>query len=115
MQSQRTTADRHSDYCELVLFHSVLGLRPGVLQWAKRLQDEGHIVHTPDLYDGKVFEDFEAGLQEMEARGGIGALIERSYEAVAELPTDVVYAGFSNGGGSAELLTLTRPGALGAI
>lgn len=115
MLSSATTADRRSDGREIVLFHSVLGLRSGVLQWAERFRAAGHTVHTPDLYDGQVFDDLESGLREMEARGGIEALIERSYSAVAELPADVVYAGFSNGGGSAELLALTRAGALGAI
>lgn len=115
MQSEADTSGQGSEGCEIVLFHSVLGLRPGVLQWAERLRAAGHKVHTPDLYDGQVFDDFEAGLREMEARGGIEALIERSYAAVAELPADMVYAGFSNGGGSAELLALTRQGALGAI
>jgi dienelactone hydrolase len=100
---------------EVVLFHSVLGLRPGVLQWAERLREAGHTVHTPDLHGGAVCDDYDAGLRHMEALGGIGALIERTHAAVADLPGDVVYAGFSNGGGSAELLALTRPGARGAI
>lgn len=100
---------------ELVLFHSALGLRPAVLEWADRLRAAGYIVHTPDLYGGPVFDTVEEGLQAMEALGGIEGLIERSHAAVADLPDDLVYAGFSNGGGSAELLALTRPGARGAI
>jgi dienelactone hydrolase len=100
---------------EIVLFHSALGLRPAVLEWADRLRAAGHTVHTPDLYDGEVFDTVEDGLRKMEALGGIGAIMERTHAAVAHLPADVVYAGFSNGGGSAELLALTRPGARGAI
>jgi dienelactone hydrolase len=101
--------------CEVVLFHSALGLRPGVLAWADRLREEGHVVHTPDLYDGEVFEDMDRAFGKIESIGGIPALMERSHSAVAELPADLVYAGFSNGGGSAELLALTRPGARGAV
>jgi dienelactone hydrolase len=101
--------------CEVVLFHSVLGLRPGVLAWADRLRGAGHRVHTPDLYGGEVFDEMESGFRKVEEIGGIEALIERTQAAVAELPGDVVYAGFSNGGGSAQLLALTRPGARGAI
>jgi len=40
---------------EIVLFHSAYGLRPGVLQWAEGLRHIGYTVHTPDLYDGEVF------------------------------------------------------------
>jgi dienelactone hydrolase len=101
--------------CEVVLFHSALGLRPAVLAWADRLRAEGHVVHTPDLYDGEVFEEMEPAFAKIEAIGGIPALMERSHAAVAGLPADLVYAGFSNGGGSAELLALTRPGARGAV
>jgi len=39
----------------------------------------------------------------------------RSHAAVADLPSDLVYAGFSNGAASAELLAVTRPGARGAV
>lgn len=100
---------------EVVLFHSVLGLRPAVRRWAERLRAEGHTVHTPDLYDGRVFEDYDEGMRALESLGGIEWLIERSQAAVADLPNEVVYAGFSNGGGSAQLLALTRPGALGVV
>lgn len=115
MQSGTTASARREDAREIVLFHSVLGLRPGVLRWAERLRAEGHVVHTPDLYDGEVFDDYEAGFAKLEAIGGIGVIMARTHAAVAHLPEDVVYAGFSNGGGSAELLALTRPGARGAV
>ena len=38
---------------EVVLFHSVLGLRPVVRAAADRLGAAGHAVHTPDYYDGE--------------------------------------------------------------
>ncbi|MGW0732124.1 dienelactone hydrolase family protein [Streptomyces sp. NPDC002851] len=100
---------------EIVLFHSVLGLRPGVTDAAERLRSAGHLVHTPDLYDGKVFDDYTTALEWVESIGGIPELISRTQAAVAELPEAVVYAGFSNGGASAELLAATRPGARGAV
>ena len=46
---------------EVVLFHSVLGLRPGVIAAGDRLRVAGHKVHTPDLYDGEVFDDLDDG------------------------------------------------------
>lgn len=100
---------------DIILFHSALGLRPGVHRFADRLRRAGHKVHTPDLYDGESFDDIAAGLRKLEAIGGIPALMERTHAAVSDLPDEVVYAGFSNGAGSAELLAGTRPGALGAI
>ncbi len=65
--------------------------------------------------DGAVFDDIPAGLRHMEDIGGIVALVARTQAAVADLPPDLVYAGFSNGAASAELLAATRPGARGAI
>jgi dienelactone hydrolase len=109
-----TPASRE-ERCEIVLFHSVLGLRPAVLEWAERLRGAGHRVHTPDLYDGAVFDDYEAAGRHLESLGGIPALMARTRAAVAHLPAELVYVGFSNGGGCAELLALTRPRARGAI
>ena len=108
-------AGRPAGRCEIVLFHSVLGPRPGVHAWAERLRAAGHRVHVPDLYGGPVFDDLEAGMRHVESIGGIPTLVARSQEAVAALPTDLVYAGFSNGAASAELLAATRPGARAAI
>jgi dienelactone hydrolase len=100
---------------EIVLFHSVLGLRPGVTDAAERLRSAGHVVHTPDFYEGKVFDNYPAAFQWLESIGGIPELISRTQSAVADLPKDVVFAGFSNGGVSAELLAATRPGARAAV
>jgi len=99
---------------EIVLFHSALGLRPGVVAFADRLRALGHTVHTPDLFDGEVFTDLEAGARKRDSLG-IPALIERAHAAVARLPPPLVLAGFSMGSAAAEVVAATRPGALGAI
>jgi dienelactone hydrolase len=99
---------------EIVLFHSALGLRPAVVDWAGRLREVGHIVHVPDLYDGEVFDDGLAAAEKIQ-RLGFDEVLNRSRRAVADLPSELVYAGFSNGGACAELLAATRPGARGAI
>ena len=101
--------------CEIVLFHSALGLRPAVKRWAAWLREAGHTVHTPDLYEGAVFDELADGLRHVEAIGGIPTLVARSQAAVAQLPGALVYAGFSNGAASAELLAATRPGARGVV
>ncbi|AHI01976.1 dienelactone hydrolase family protein [Kutzneria viridogrisea] len=99
---------------DIVLFHSILGLRPGVLAAADRFRTAGHTVHTPDLYEGAVFEDYRLAERKFEQLG-VEGLLRRTEESVADLPEDLVYAGFSNGGASAAHLAATRPGALGAL
>jgi dienelactone hydrolase len=37
---------------EVLLFHHIQGLTPGVVALADRLRAAGHTVHTPDLYGG---------------------------------------------------------------
>lgn len=115
MANKLLSGDRLPKSQGIVLFHSLLGLRPGVLQSATRLRDAGHTVHTPDLYDGEVFDDNESAARKIRSFGGFDELLTRSRAAVSHLPGELVYAGFSNGGACAELQAATRPGARGAI
>jgi dienelactone hydrolase len=98
---------------EVVMFHSVLGLRPGVLGAADRLRAAGHTVHTPDLFEGEVFGDLDDGMRKEETLG-FREIARRTGEAVAGLPAGVVFAGFSMGVAYAQRLTASRPG-LGAV
>jgi dienelactone hydrolase len=100
---------------EVVLLHSVLGLRPGVLSWAEWLRAEGHSVHVPDLYGGEVFDSYQEGDAFVQNFGGYPELLRRTANAVQHLPSDLVYAGFSNGAGGAAYLAATRPGARAAL
>ena len=99
---------------EVVLFHSVLGLRPGVIAAADRLRAAGHAVHAPDLYDGEVFDDLDDGMHKEDALG-YQEIARRAREAVAGLPEGLVLAGFSLGAVHAEVLAASRSGALGAV
>ncbi|CAA9505993.1 MAG: hypothetical protein AVDCRST_MAG69-2207 [uncultured Solirubrobacteraceae bacterium] len=99
---------------EIVVFHSAYGLRPSVLDFAETLRGDAHTVHTPDLYDGAVFDTLEEAVAERD-EVGIGGLIERASAAVKGLPAELAYAGFSMGCGPAQLLAQTRPGARGAF
>jgi dienelactone hydrolase len=96
---------------EIVLFHSALGLRPGVRWFADRLRTGGHTVHTPDLYGGEVFDSLEDGLAKRDALG-MDEVIRRG--AVAAPPAQF-YAGFSLGAAPAQMLAQTRPGTSGAL
>jgi dienelactone hydrolase len=100
---------------EIVLFHSVLGVRQGVDDAVQRFWDAGHTVHVVDLYDGRSFDDYTEAGAYVESFGGPAALLGRTATAIEKLPSDVVYAGFSNGGGSALFAAGTRPGARGVL
>jgi dienelactone hydrolase len=82
--------------------------------FAESLREAGHAVHVPDLYEGRVFENLEEGAAH--AQGiGFGTLVERGRAAAAELPAELVYAGFSLGVLPAQHLAQTRAGAKGAL
>ena len=99
---------------EIVLFHSALGVRPGVTAAADRLRAAGHMVHVPDYYDGEVFDDLNEGLRKCDALG-YAEIARRAREAVSDLPAELVFAGFSLGTVPAELLAAGRAGAIGAV
>jgi dienelactone hydrolase len=98
----------------VVLFHSIYGRRPAVLEAADRFRSAGHAVATPDLYGGTVFGDL-AEARRFRDRLGEGTLTRRARAAVAELPADLIYSGFSMGGGLAAELLMGRPGAGAAL
>ena len=100
---------------EVVVFHHALGLTDPVRLFADALRAAGHTVHTPDLYDGRAFDMIEDGMAHSEELGGPMAIVERARAAVASLPSETVYVGFSLGVLSAQALTQTRLGARGAV
>jgi len=92
----------------IALFHSVLGVRPGVIDAAERLRAAGHEVEVVDQFDGRVFDDYEEASAHTEAIG-YPVLMERALAAVDGLADGFVAAGFSNGGGVAEYVATQRP------
>jgi dienelactone hydrolase len=99
---------------DVVLFHHVHGLTPGVLAFADDLRAAGHAVHAPDLFDGRTFDTLDEGIGHVQEIG-FGNFIERGVRAAEALPAEVVYAGFSAGVMPAQKLAQTRPGARGAL
>ena len=99
---------------EVLLFHHAQGLTPGVLAFADELRAAGHTVHAPDLFDGRTFPSLEAGMALAEEIG-FGTLIEHGTRIADELPSELVYAGFSLGVLPAQKLAQTRRGARGAL
>jgi len=99
---------------EIVLFHHAQGLTLGITAFADELRHAGHIVHTPDLFDGHIFDTIEKGMRFVKELG-FSEVMERGERAVEGLPMELVYAGFSLGVVPAQKLAQTRPGARGAL
>ncbi len=99
---------------EVVLFHHAQGQTPGFLAFADDLRAAGHTVHTPDLYAGRTFATVDEGVAHARSLG-FGNVIDAGVAAAADLPADLVYAGFSLGVLPTQKLAQTRPGARGAL
>jgi dienelactone hydrolase len=99
---------------EVLLFHHALGQTAGFHAFADELRRAGHTVHTPDLFEGRTFGSIAEGIAYAE-EVGFGEIIERGERAAGELPSELVYAGFSLGVVPAQKLAQTRAGARGAL
>jgi dienelactone hydrolase len=99
----------------LLLFHHAQGQTKGFLAFADELSEAGHTVHTPDLYDGKTFEDIDEGVAYAGKVVGFDEILSRGTATATDLPADIVYAGFSLGVMPAQSLAQTRSGARGAL
>ena len=99
---------------EVLLFHHAQGQTPGFRAFAEELRQAGHTVHTPDLYEGLSFDTLDEGMANA-AKVGFSELAERGVRAANDLPSGLVYAGFSLGVVPAQQLAQTRPGARGAL
>jgi dienelactone hydrolase len=99
---------------EVLLFHHAQGQTAGFHAFADELRRAGHTVHTPDLYDGRTFPTLEEGIA-YAGEVGFMEILERGVRTADELPSELVYAGFSLGVMPAQKLAQTRPGARGAL
>lgn len=99
---------------EIVLFHHAQGLTAGCHAFAGVLREAGHVVHLPDVYDGRTFATLDEGIAYAK-QVGFDTLVERGEAAAADLPAEVVYGGWSLGGMPAQKLAMTRPGAKGLL
>ncbi|MEE1755050.1 dienelactone hydrolase family protein [Streptomyces sp. SP18CS02] len=99
----------------IMLFHSVHGLRPAVHAAADRLRAAGHHVHVPDLYDGQTAGTVEEGMA-LKDRIGKEELLKRAILAAAPYSEQgQVYAGFSLGASIAQTLALGDARARGLL
>ena len=79
---------------EILLFHHIQGLTPGLVGFADRLRADGHTVHTPDLFEGQTFATIDDGFAFVHREGA------PDYDALA----DEVAAGAARGRGPRRLL-----------
>ncbi len=98
---------------EVLLFHHVQGLTAGVQAFADDVRAAGHVVHVPDLFEGRTYGSIDEGMAHARELGD--AVEQRADGIAAGLPEPLVYAGLSMGGGIAQRLAQTRPGARGAL
>src|SRR5262249_12320700 len=54
---------------EVVVFLSAFGLRPSIIEFAGSLRGAGHLVRTPDLYDGEVHSDRSDAIRKIQELG----------------------------------------------
>lgn len=99
---------------EILLFHHVQGLTPGIVAFADEARAVGHTVHTPDLFDGRTFPTLDEGMA-YAREVGFDTIVDRGVAEAEPLGADLVYAGFSMGVMAAQKLAQTRPGARGAL
>jgi dienelactone hydrolase len=99
---------------EVLLFHHAQGQTAGFHAFADELRRAGHTVNAPDLFGGRTFGSIDEGLA-YTGEVGFGEIIGRGERAAEELPSELVYAGFSLGVVVAQKLAQTRPGARGAL
>jgi dienelactone hydrolase len=98
----------------IVLFHSVLGLRHAERQVAARLRAAAHEVCVPDLFAGEQTDDLNEGFA-IKDRIGWGTICDRARRAVECLPETVVLAGISMGAGVVAELWRSRPQTQGIL
>jgi dienelactone hydrolase len=99
---------------EVLLFHHAQGQTGGFHAFADELRRAGNTVRTPDLYDGRTFPTLEEGIAYAQEVGFM-ELLERGVRTADDLPSELVYAGFSLGVMPAQKLAQTRSGAQGAL
>jgi dienelactone hydrolase len=99
---------------DIMLFHSVYGLRPVEIAAAERWRAAGHRVVTPDLYHGESAVKITEGFA-LADRIGWPLITRRAREAIGQLPENTVLAGISMGASVVEYLLPDRPRTAGVL
>ena len=98
----------------VVLFHSILGLRPIEHDIAAQLEKHGHTVSLPDLFAGRKTDDYDAAFS-MRKEVGTAAIMAAAKAAVDSAPDTAVLAGVSFGANLIGEFWDDRPKMAGAL
>jgi dienelactone hydrolase len=98
----------------ILLFHSILGLRPIERDLAREWEAAGHRVTLPDLYEGRAADDYDQGFSHYREVGP-AQVAARAAAAAQAAPADAVLAGVSMGAGLVGDLWGARPRSKGAL
>ncbi|MBI5160026.1 MAG: dienelactone hydrolase family protein [Micrococcales bacterium] len=94
---------------QILLFSSVLGIRPGIADAVARLEAAGHELVVPDYLDGRVGDEYDPAMDYAWNRLGGEELVRRGRAAAEGLPDDLAVLGFSLGCVLAATVATTRP------
>lgn len=84
---------------EIVIFHSMYGLREVEIVAADQLRSQGYKVTTPDLYNGQTAPaEVDAGITLM-TKVGWPTIVARARTALCSTSSDAILMGFSMGAG----------------
>lgn len=98
----------------VVLFHSILGLRPVERHIASVFEGDGHTVMLPDLFDGRSVDDYDSAFP-LKKEIGNDAIMARARAAVDAAPANAVLSGVSFGADLIGELWQDRPEMPGAL
>jgi dienelactone hydrolase len=101
---------------DVVVFPSVLGMRPGVHAATDRLRAAGFAPTVVDVYDGGlVFDDYDEAMAHMQSLG-YDIVLTKARRAIDDLGSDrFVTLGFSAGVVPAQIIAATDPRAVGCV
>lgn len=99
---------------DILLFHSVLGLRPVEMDLADQWRSAGHDVVAPDLFEGRTAETYDEGFAIIEDIG-LRNVQGRALGAASRRSDSLVLAGVSMGAGMAAHVGATKPNARGVL
>lgn len=80
----------------VVLFHSILGLRPAEREIACILEADGHTVTVPDLFEGRTARTYDEGFA-LQQELGDDRIVSKGRAALESAPETAILSGVSFG------------------
>ena len=93
---------------QILLFHSALGVRAGIVALEDALTQAGHDVTVVDQYEGRTYDSYDEAMAHVD-RVGMAALMHGALGHATDVPGRFVAVGFSNGAGMAQYVAAKRP------